>query len=304
MELLYDWQFWGVLLTLVGIGVTIAIAVWERNKKKLVYSELVNTSLLSVSDEIRGKIKVLYGKKAIQNVQLVEIKITNKGNVPIAPSDFQEPIVFYFEDSELLNAEVTDVYPKNLKPEIKQNKSAIHLNPILLNSGEYIKLKMLFTKFSNKIEVTSRIIGIKAIERIIERQLPIVAIMVAVGSFFGLIAFVVATYLNARDVSVLFNAVIPVIATWIGTILAYYLSKSNFEAANRSVMSLATLRSVMDNKIESLVKRMLELHKLSPRTSQEKERVKHEIESTDRAIDRLVYELYGLTEDEIKIVEG
>jgi len=32
--------------------------------------------------------------------------------------------------------------------------------------------------------------------------------------------------------------------------------------------------------------------------------VKREIESTDRAIDQLVYELYGLTEEEIRIVEG
>ncbi len=32
--------------------------------------------------------------------------------------------------------------------------------------------------------------------------------------------------------------------------------------------------------------------------------VKREIESTDKAIDRLVYELYGLSEEEIKIVEG
>jgi hypothetical protein len=32
--------------------------------------------------------------------------------------------------------------------------------------------------------------------------------------------------------------------------------------------------------------------------------MKREIEATDRAIDRLVYELYGLTEDEIKIIEG
>ncbi|MHB8778323.1 MAG: hypothetical protein ACYC6R_11260 [Anaerolineales bacterium] len=40
------------------------------------------------------------------------------------------------------------------------------------------------------------------------------------------------------------------------------------------------------------------------RTPGEKERVAREIESTDKAIDKLVYELYGLTEDEIKIVEG
>jgi hypothetical protein len=32
--------------------------------------------------------------------------------------------------------------------------------------------------------------------------------------------------------------------------------------------------------------------------------VRREIESTDRAIDRLVYELYGLSEEEIGIVEG
>jgi len=32
--------------------------------------------------------------------------------------------------------------------------------------------------------------------------------------------------------------------------------------------------------------------------------IKHQIESTDREIDRMVYELYELTEDEIKIVEG
>jgi len=29
-----------------------------------------------------------------------------------------------------------------------------------------------------------------------------------------------------------------------------------------------------------------------------------QIEATDAAIDKLVYELYGLTEEEIKIVEG
>jgi len=32
--------------------------------------------------------------------------------------------------------------------------------------------------------------------------------------------------------------------------------------------------------------------------------VKREIESTDREIDELVYEFYGLSEDEIRVVEG
>jgi hypothetical protein len=39
-------------------------------------------------------------------------------------------------------------------------------------------------------------------------------------------------------------------------------------------------------------------------TSQEKEMLRGDVEATDRAIDALVYKLYGLTEEEIKIVEG
>lgn len=35
----------------------------------------------------------------------------------------------------------------------------------------------------------------------------------------------------------------------------------------------------------------------------DKERLPREIEATDRQIDQLVYELYGLGEDEIRIVE-
>jgi hypothetical protein len=60
------------------------------------------------------------------------------------------------------------------------------------------------------------------------------------------------------------------------------------------------------DKMVALVEQMLSLHKSLPlaRTPQEKERLARQIESTDRAIDALVYQLYGLTEEEIRIVEG
>jgi type I restriction-modification system DNA methylase subunit len=58
------------------------------------------------------------------------------------------------------------------------------------------------------------------------------------------------------------------------------------------------------DRMVSLVEHMLELHKRIPQTPHEKERLEREIASTDNQIDRLVYELYGLTEEEIRIVEG
>jgi hypothetical protein len=60
------------------------------------------------------------------------------------------------------------------------------------------------------------------------------------------------------------------------------------------------------DKIVSLVERMLELHRRLPaaRLPQEKEMLQREIEATDAQIDRLVYAMYGLTEEEIKVVEA
>jgi hypothetical protein len=51
---------------------------------------------------------------------------------------------------------------------------------------------------------------------------------------------------------------------------------------------------------------MLTLHKQLPvvKTEQEKTVIQRQIDATDKQIDQLVYELYGLTEAEIKIVEG
>jgi len=59
-----------------------------------------------------------------------------------------------------------------------------------------------------------------------------------------------------------------------------------------------------DQMVE-LVNRMLELNKklAETKTGHEKTLLQRQAETTDRQIDRLVYELYDLTEEEIKIVE-
>lgn len=62
----------------------------------------------------------------------------------------------------------------------------------------------------------------------------------------------------------------------------------------------------MHDKMVSLVEQMLALHKqlAEAKTGHEQTLIQRQIDATDRQIDKLVYELYGLTEDEIKIVEG
>jgi hypothetical protein len=55
----------------------------------------------------------------------------------------------------------------------------------------------------------------------------------------------------------------------------------------------------------TLVNTMLSLHKrhAAEQVPQRREQIQREIEATDRQIDQLVYQLYGLTDEEIRIVE-
>ncbi|MCK4392647.1 Eco57I restriction-modification methylase domain-containing protein, partial [Candidatus Bipolaricaulota bacterium] len=58
--------------------------------------------------------------------------------------------------------------------------------------------------------------------------------------------------------------------------------------------------------LTELVEAMLKLHKQLAvvKTSHEKTMIQRQIDATDKQIDQLVYELYGLTDEEIRIVEG
>ncbi len=69
--------------------------------------------------------------------------------------------------------------------------------------------------------------------------------------------------------------------------------------------AVSTLDSARHERMVGLVERMLDLHeRLSEaRVGREKTVIGQQIAATDRQIDRLVYDLYGLTEEEIQIVE-
>ena len=59
-------------------------------------------------------------------------------------------------------------------------------------------------------------------------------------------------------------------------------------------------------RMVALVEQMLDLNKrlAAAKAPHEKEVLAGVIDATDREIDRLVYELYGLTEEEVAVVEG
>jgi hypothetical protein len=74
----------------------------------------------------------------------------------------------------------------------------------------------------------------------------------------------------------------------------------------RSIKAEDTESSRANTELCSLVGAMIRLHEdcSKAKSESEKEPITRQIAATDKKIDKLVYELYGLTEEEIRIVEG
>lgn len=84
--------------------------------------------------------------------------------------------------------------------------------------------------------------------------------------------------------------------------------KDDFPQVHISALAAIRLPNTTDQQhddIVRLVEQMLTLHKqlAEARTPQDKTFLQGRIDATDRQIDRLVYALYGLTDEEIRIVE-
>jgi hypothetical protein len=120
---------------------------------------------------------------------------------------------------------------------------------------------------------------------------------------------------NAIDLHYLLGLVNSKLLSWHGSLTLPNFGKSIFPKLNpqdisflhiRPINSSDTNDKVLHDRMVALVKQMLELNKSKAGTkeSAEQERLQRVIDSTDQQIDVLVYELYGLTPEEIAIVEG
>lgn len=86
----------------------------------------------------------------------------------------------------------------------------------------------------------------------------IIQFSVGVFVFLGILAGIAMAPLDSTKrfdlLQYIFAAVVPVIGTWMGTVLAFYFSKENLDAANRSVSAL--VKHITSNeKLQSITAR-------------------------------------------------
>jgi hypothetical protein len=87
-----------------------------------------------------------------------------------------------------------------------------------------------------------------------------VTMIVLLGSFGGLITLAVVIVVcsatdnpeRSKNAQTLFTALLPVFGTWVGTLLAFYFSKDNFEAASKSMIDMADKVAGVDERLKQI----------------------------------------------------
>jgi hypothetical protein len=90
-----------------------------------------------------------------------------------------------------------------------------------------------------------------------------IALIVLISSIGGLLGVaIVIIHKDSTNTTNIFNALLPVFSTWVGTLLAFYFSKDNFEAATKSVTNLANKISGTNERLQQItVKDKMRLRK-------------------------------------------
>lgn len=228
------WQFVGVV---VGIATFVIAIFWQQKRKKIAYEIISNTRLLSVKDEVKSRLQILFDQQPVNNLNLVILKIYNAGNEPIPPEDYKDKLAIEFGDSaQILEAEVVEVSPKNIQAKIDQTPNSISLTPLLLNAGDSIKLKILLAKYSH-IHVTGRIAGVNQISGADTEQLTprsFLRDLVAIFAFTGVGALCIAIAVGL----LLSNKTIPAIVIFAVGIIVFVISAVGAKETYDKIKSL------------------------------------------------------------------
>jgi hypothetical protein len=165
MAFLIDAGWVEVIVGALALILSLVIYRLSRKKKSLSYEVLSESPLISISDEIKDSLQVLFNGKPVENIHLLLVKFVNDGNVPVAANDYERPLTLRFKDaSTVIFADKIQVTPDNLTPSINISDQNVIVEPIMLNASDSFTIKVLISQYSGKFAVDARVLGIKSIQ--------------------------------------------------------------------------------------------------------------------------------------------
>jgi hypothetical protein len=154
------------ILAIVAICVTVSLFLVGRRRKRLSYW-VSNTQVLGVHEAVNpSRVQILFDGAPVTEVRLVLITVNSWGNEPVRVDDFERPLRFSWpEPARILTAEVSEVSPESLRPIIRTGANEIVIEPLLLNPGDWLRIKTLMNQAGN-LSVDARVVGVKRIKKL------------------------------------------------------------------------------------------------------------------------------------------
>jgi len=154
------------VVTILGPILAYWLFLSERGSKAILVTTVSRSTVADLSDPALSALKLTFQDEAVNRVTTATIEISNSGTQPITPADFERPLTLRFPGATpLLTATIGERTPTNLNPTLTSDAGAIHLAPILLNSGDRFRLTLLLRDVFTEPEVDARIAGVTTVSK-------------------------------------------------------------------------------------------------------------------------------------------
>jgi len=157
------------IIAALAILTTITVAYlsnWWRNRKRLSYEIISDTALLTTAEIISNELKIFYKDVQVRYIRVLIVRIINDGNQPITSKDFEKDLnLTISEESKILSCNVIKKNPENLDISLQYKENILYITPFLLNSRDYIEVKILIDGFVSQLRFDARIIGVSKITK-------------------------------------------------------------------------------------------------------------------------------------------
>ena len=139
------WRTIGLLISLLGIVIPIALYMFQVKHKRLSY-EVVSITTLVPGGKVQDFEIKMFGR-TLKNAEFHTLRIINDGDIPITRAEYDDNIEIKFsDDAEFLNVEVTKTVPEILEIQTAYDKDLVNVKPVLLNPGDSFNLQVTVTR--------------------------------------------------------------------------------------------------------------------------------------------------------------
>ncbi len=189
MKKVIDWKYW--LMLFVGVaGVVATVWIWQSEliSRSLHFQMASQTSLQPTGASTLKGVQLSIDGKEVASPFITVLRLTHDGSKPIQSSDFEGPIeIRVKEPSTLVKAQVTEVSPTDLRPQVGLLDGVVTIAPLLLNSGDTSTLAVITSGPAPQFSIRSRIAGVPIIElkdvrkRTLNKQTIVILLLVSVA---------------------------------------------------------------------------------------------------------------------------